>query len=57
MVESYGLFLGALILVGGSLGDLLGRRLMFVVGCGDFRRCFRGFVFSAITLAEVRGYC
>src|SRR5579872_2451068 len=27
VVESYGLFQGALILVGGSLGDLLGRRL------------------------------
>lgn len=32
VVESYGLFLGALILVGGSLGDLLGRRRMFVLG-------------------------
>jgi EmrB/QacA subfamily drug resistance transporter len=32
VVESYGLFLGALILVGGTLGDLLGRRLIFVVG-------------------------
>jgi EmrB/QacA subfamily drug resistance transporter len=32
VVESYGLFLGALILVGGSLGDLFGRRLMFIVG-------------------------
>jgi EmrB/QacA subfamily drug resistance transporter len=32
VVESYGLFLGALILVGGSLGDLFGRRLMFVLG-------------------------
>src|SRR5579871_3346665 len=32
VVESYGLFLGALILVGGSLGDLLGRRLIFVLG-------------------------
>src|SRR5260370_18939916 len=31
-VESYGLFLGGLILVGGSLGDLFGRRLVFVVG-------------------------
>jgi MFS family permease len=30
VVESYGLFLGALILVGGSLGDLFGRRLMFL---------------------------
>jgi EmrB/QacA subfamily drug resistance transporter len=36
VVESYGLFLGALILVGGSLGDLLGRRLMFVAGVAIF---------------------
>src|SRR5207253_3433453 len=36
VVESYGLFLGALILVGGSLGDLLGRRRMFLVGVGIF---------------------
>jgi len=32
VVESYGLFLGALILAGGALGDLLGRRLIFIVG-------------------------
>src|SRR5260221_1496344 len=32
VVESYGVLLGALILVGGSLGDLFGRRLIFVVG-------------------------
>jgi EmrB/QacA subfamily drug resistance transporter len=32
VVEAYGLFLGGLILVGGSLGDLFGRRLIFVVG-------------------------
>jgi EmrB/QacA subfamily drug resistance transporter len=36
VVESYGLFLGALILVGGSLGDLFGRRLMFVTGVAIF---------------------
>jgi EmrB/QacA subfamily drug resistance transporter len=36
VVESYGLFLAALILVGGSLGDLFGRRLMFLVGVGIF---------------------
>ncbi len=36
VVESYGLFLGALILVGGSLGDLLGRRSMFLAGVGVF---------------------
>jgi EmrB/QacA subfamily drug resistance transporter len=36
VVESYGLFLGALILAGGSLGDLFGRRLIFLVGVGIF---------------------
>jgi EmrB/QacA subfamily drug resistance transporter len=36
VVESYGLFLGALILVGGSLGDFWGRRRMFLVGVGIF---------------------
>src|SRR3984885_12683250 len=36
VVESYGLFLGALILVGGSLGDLFGRRLTFLLGVGIF---------------------
>ena len=32
VVEGYSLFLSALILVGGSLGDRFGRRRMFVVG-------------------------
>jgi MFS family permease len=32
VVESYGLFLAALILAGGSLGDQFGRRLVFVIG-------------------------
>ena len=36
VVESYGLFLGALILAGGSLGDLFGRRMIFLVGVGIF---------------------
>ncbi|MGH9641105.1 MAG: MFS transporter, partial [Terriglobales bacterium] len=36
VVESYGLFLGALILVGGSLGDLFGRRLIFALGVAIF---------------------
>jgi len=36
VVEVYGLFLAALILVGGSLGDLLGRRLTFIVGVAIF---------------------
>src|SRR5271166_3009306 len=32
VVEAYGLTLAALILVGGSMGDLFGRRLMFLLG-------------------------
>jgi EmrB/QacA subfamily drug resistance transporter len=32
VVESYALFLAALILIGGSLGDLYGRRKVFVAG-------------------------
>ncbi len=36
VIESYGLFLGALILVGGSLGDLVGRRAIFLLGVGIF---------------------
>lgn len=36
VVESYGLFLAALILVGGSFGDRFGRRLMFMVGVAIF---------------------
>jgi EmrB/QacA subfamily drug resistance transporter len=36
VVESYGLFLAALILVGGSLGDLFGRRMVFLIGVALF---------------------
>jgi EmrB/QacA subfamily drug resistance transporter len=36
VVESYGLFLSALILVGGSLGDLFGRRRIFLMGVTIF---------------------
>lgn len=36
VVESYGVFLAALILVGGSFGDRFGRRLIFVVGVSIF---------------------
>jgi len=36
VVESYGLTLAALILVGGSMGDLFGRRRMFLLGVAVF---------------------
>lgn len=36
VIEAYGLFLSALILVGGALGDLFGRRLIFLLGAGLF---------------------
>src|SRR5436190_23833678 len=42
VVESYGLLLGALILVGGSLGDLFGRRRIFLVGVTIFATASMG---------------
>jgi EmrB/QacA subfamily drug resistance transporter len=36
VVESYALFLGSLILVGGSLGDQFGRKRIFSLGVGIF---------------------
>ncbi len=36
VVESYALFLAALLLAGGSLGDHFGRRLVFCIGVGLF---------------------
>jgi len=36
VVESYALLLAALLLAGGSLGDLYGRRRVFVIGVGIF---------------------
>jgi len=36
VIESYGLFLAALMLVGGALGDHFGRRRIFLLGVGIF---------------------
>src|SRR6201747_1395069 len=36
VVNAYLLFLGSLILVGGSLGDLFGERRVFMIGVGGF---------------------
>jgi EmrB/QacA subfamily drug resistance transporter len=47
VVESYGLFLSALILVGGALGDSLGRRAMFLLGIVGFAIASAGCGFSS----------
>ena len=36
VIEAYALFLGALILVGGSMGDQFGRKRVFLLGVGFF---------------------
>ena len=36
IIESYALFLAALLLVGGALGDRFGRRLIFIIGVAIF---------------------
>ena len=36
MVESYALFLAALLLIGGVFGDLYGRRKVFAIGAALF---------------------
>src|SRR5579863_4313624 len=46
VVESYGLFLGALILVGGSLGDLFGRRWIYLAGVAIFSAASAGCGFA-----------
>jgi EmrB/QacA subfamily drug resistance transporter len=47
VVESYGLLLSALILVGGALGDSLGRRKMFLLGVIVFAAASAGCGLSA----------
>lgn len=47
VIESYGLFLSALILVGGALGDSIGRRKMFLFGVFVFGVASAGCGFSS----------
>src|SRR5437762_8132358 len=47
VIESYGLFLSALILVGGALGDSFGRRAMFLLGVAGFAVASVGCGFSS----------
>jgi MFS family permease len=47
VVESYALFLAALLLVGGSLGDRVGRRRVFAIGIAIFAAASLGCALSA----------
>jgi len=57
VVESYALFLAALLLVGGSLGDLYGRRKIFVAGVLIFTAAsaWCGFAPNIVQLIVARG--
>ena len=57
VVESYALFLAALLLVGGSLGDLYGRRRVFTIGTVVFAAasCWCGLATSVGQLIVARG--
>src|SRR5690348_14018833 len=56
VIEAYALFLGALILVGGSLGDQLGRKRVFVFGVIAFTiaSIWCGFAPNALVLVVGR---
>jgi len=47
VIEAYGLFLSALILVGGALGDSFGRRTIFLFGVAGFAVASAGCGFSS----------
>jgi len=58
VVEAYALFLSALILVGGSLGDLYGRRRVFAIGVSVFAAAsaWCGFAPDPIQLIIARAF-
>jgi EmrB/QacA subfamily drug resistance transporter len=58
VVEAYALFLAALLLVGGSLGDLYGRRKVFLLGVALFAgaSAWCGFAPDIRTLIVARGF-
>lgn len=57
VIEGYGLFLSALILAGGALGDALGRRRIFLWGIGLFAAASVGCGFSPTILWLVGFRC
>jgi EmrB/QacA subfamily drug resistance transporter len=57
VVEGYSLFLSALLLVGGSLGDLLGRRATFAAGIALFAVASLGCGFAGGILPLIAARC
>jgi EmrB/QacA subfamily drug resistance transporter len=57
VVEAYSLFLSALLLVGGSLGDLFGRRRVFGMGIGLFALASIGCGFAPTVTALIVARC
>jgi EmrB/QacA subfamily drug resistance transporter len=57
VIESYGLFLSALILVGGALGDSVGRRITFLAGIVVFAAASLGCGLSATITSLVAWRC
>jgi EmrB/QacA subfamily drug resistance transporter len=57
VVEGYALFLSALILVGGALGDVVGRRRVFVAGIGIFALASAGCALAPSSVALVAARC
>ena len=42
MINGYALVFGVLIVTGGRLADLFGRKRIFMIGAGDLRRVLAG---------------
>ncbi|MDQ6825925.1 MAG: MFS transporter [Candidatus Eremiobacteraeota bacterium] len=57
IVEGYALFLSALILVGGALGDVYGRRRMFVIGTIMFALASAGCALSTNMVQLITSRC
>ena len=57
VIEGYALFLSALILIGGSLGDIFGRRLVFVIGIVLFAAASAGCAAAQNILVLNAGRC
>lgn len=57
VVEAYSLFLSALILVGGTLGDRIGRRLVFLIGTVIFALASLGCAISQNAFELIAARC